>query len=156
MAQRTRAAIGLGSNLGDRRARLDDAVRWLSERVAVVAVSEPVETDPVGGPPQGRFLNAAAVIETDLSPHELLALAAELEARAGRERGERFGPRTLDVDILLYGAEQVRDPELTVPHPRLHERRFVLEPLAAVAGDWTVPGLDRNVGELLADLPDGR
>lgn len=149
-----RAAIGLGSNVGDRRAHLDRAVRLLGAYGTVVAVSAIHETDPVGGPPQGRYLNAAAIVETDLAPEELLEVTARIESESGRTRTVRNGPRTLDLDVLLYEDETVERPGLTVPHPRMHERRFVLEPLAEIAPEWRVPGLDRSVGELLADLPD--
>ncbi len=148
----TRAAFGLGSNLGDRRAFLEAAVRGLAEAGQVLAVSSFRETEPVGGPPQPRFLNAAVAVGTERSPRELLALAQELERRAGRTRGGRWGPRTLDVDLLLYGDILLREPDLVLPHPRLGERLFVLEPLAEVALDWPVPGTGRTVGELLADL----
>ena len=132
-----RAALGLGSNVGDRRAHLRAAVAGLP---GVVAVSRFIETEPVGGPPQGPYLNAAVVIETDLDPRQLLQLAHDLEDAAGRERAERWGPRTLDVDILLYGDRIVDEPDLIVPHPRLAERAFVLEPLREIAPDWVVPG----------------
>ena len=147
-----RAALGLGSNVGDRRAHLETALHGLRARLEVLAVSRFLATEPVGGPPQGEFLNAAAVVETELSPRALLELARALEEAAGRERGARWGPRTLDIDLLLYGDEIVNDADLVVPHPRLHERRFVLEPLAEIAPDWTVPRLDRTVRELREDL----
>lgn len=147
----TRAALGLGSNLGDRRAHLEAAVRGLAAAGEVIAVSSFRDTEPLG-PPQPRYLNAALVLETGRTPRELLELAQELERRAGRERGGRWGPRTLDVDLLLYGDRTVHEADLVVPHPRLHERLFVLEPLAEIALDWPVPGLGRTVKELLADL----
>ena len=147
----TRAALGLGSNLGDRRAHLEAAVRGLAAAGEVVAVSSFLDTEPVG-PPQPRYLNAALVLETGRTPRELLELGQELERRAGRERGGRWGPRTLDVDLLLYGDRILRERDLVVPHPRLQERLFVLEPLAEIALDWPVPGLGRTVRELLADL----
>ena len=148
----TRAAFGLGSNLGDRRAHLEAAVRWLAALGEVLAVSSFRETAPVGGPPQPDYLNAAVVVATEQAPRALLQAAQEIERRAGRERGVAWGPRTLDLDLLLYGDRTLREPGLVVPHPRLHERRFVLEPLAEIALDWPVPGLGRTVGELLADL----
>jgi 2-amino-4-hydroxy-6-hydroxymethyldihydropteridine diphosphokinase len=147
-----KAALGLGSNLGDRSAHLEAAVRGLAAAGKVLRVSSFRETEPQGGPPQPRYLNGAVVLATDLAPRDLLAAALELERRAGRERTVRFGPRTLDVDLLLCGDLLVREPDLVVPHPRLHERRFVLEPLAEIAPDWIVPGLHRTVRELLADL----
>ena len=148
----TRAAFGLGSNLGDRRAHLEAAVRWLAALGEVLAVSSFRETAAVGGPPQPDYLNAAVVVATEQAPRALLAAAQEIERRAGRERGVVGGPRTLDLDLLLYGDRTVREPGLVVPHPRLHERLFVLEPLAEIALDWPVPGFGRTVGELLADL----
>ncbi|HEX5139135.1 MAG TPA: 2-amino-4-hydroxy-6-hydroxymethyldihydropteridine diphosphokinase [Planctomycetota bacterium] len=150
----TRAAFGLGSNLGDRRAHLEAAVRGLAAAGQVLLVSSFRETEPVGGPPQPRYLNAAVTVRTGRTPRELLALAQELERGAGRTRGVRWGPRTLDVDLLLYGEQRIGEPDLVVPHPRLPERRFVLEPLAEIALDWPVPGTGRTVGELLEDLQD--
>jgi 2-amino-4-hydroxy-6-hydroxymethyldihydropteridine diphosphokinase len=126
-----RAYLGLGSNLGDRRAHLRGAVAAIPD---VVAVSPVYETDPVGGPPgQSPYLNLVVALETDLSPRELLELAGSLEEGAGRVRGERDGPRTLDVDVLLVGHLTVDEPDLVVPHPRMWERRFVLAPLADLA-----------------------
>jgi 2-amino-4-hydroxy-6-hydroxymethyldihydropteridine diphosphokinase len=151
-----KAALSLGSNLPDRKAHLDEAVRRLRERTRVLAVSRFLDTEPVGGPPQGRFLNAAVVVDTELDPRGLLELARELERAAGRVRVERWGPRTLDVDLLLCDDRVVREDGLRVPHPRLAERRFVLEPLAEVAPDWVVPGTGRTVEDLLADLADRR
>lgn len=126
------AYLGLGSNLGDRAAHLQDAVRSLAAtpRVTVVAVSAVYETAPVGGPPQPDYLNAAVAIRTELSAHEILAVAQRLEHDAGRVRGERWGPRTLDVDVLLVDDEEVHDADLDVPHPRIADRGFVLAPLA--------------------------
>jgi 2-amino-4-hydroxy-6-hydroxymethyldihydropteridine diphosphokinase len=147
-----RAAFGLGSNLGDRRAHLQTAVKGLAAAGEVLAVSSFRETEPVGGPPQPRYLNAAVAVATERTPFELLALAQELERGAGRMRGVLWGPRTLDIDLLLFGDLRLREPDLVVPHPRLHERLFVLEPLAEIALDWPVPGTGRTVGELLADL----
>jgi 2-amino-4-hydroxy-6-hydroxymethyldihydropteridine diphosphokinase len=127
----TRAYVGLGSNLGDRMAALDAAVRALDADVQthVMAVSQVYETEPVGGPEQGPYLNAVAVLETDRGPRELLALLLATEDGLGRVRGERWGPRTLDLDLLLYDGPPIDSPELTVPHPRAKERAFVLVPL---------------------------
>jgi 2-amino-4-hydroxy-6-hydroxymethyldihydropteridine diphosphokinase len=150
----TRAAFGLGSNLGNRDAYLVDAVLSLLAAGEILEVSSFLETEPVGGPPQPDYLNAAVTVETERTPRELLELAQRLERQAGRERGVRFGPRTLDVDLLLYGDQRIDEPDLVVPHPRLAERRFVLEPLAEIALDWPVPGTGKTVGELLADLQD--
>ncbi len=127
-----RAYLGLGSNLGDRRGHLRAAVAALPD---VVAVSPVYETDPVGGPPgQPPFLNLVVALETELTPRQLLELANRLEEAAGRVRTEKDGPRTLDVDVLLVGDLRVDEPDLVVPHPRMWQRRFVLAPLADLAG----------------------
>ena len=133
----TRAYLGLGSNLGDRLAHLQRAVDALAATtgIRVVAVSDVYETAPVGGPAQDDFLNAVVAIDTDLAPRDLLAVAMDVEQREERVRTVRWGPRTLDVDILLYGDEQVDEPDLEIPHPRMHERAFVLAPLRDVAPD---------------------
>jgi len=147
----TVAYVGLGSNLGSRRAMLDQALELLGERVAVVAVSSLRETDPVGPVEQPWFLNGVARIDTDLSAHQLLEHLLEVERVLGRERRERWGPRTIDLDLLLYDEDSIDEPGLTVPHPRLHERRFVLEPLAELHPGLVVPGRGQ-VSELLAGL----
>ena len=142
MTEPRRAYLGLGSNEGDRLARLQYAVDGLGATpgIAVAAVSPVYETEPVGGPPQGPYLNAVVAIETALSSRRLLLRAKELEATAGRTTGERWGPRPLDIDILLVGDERVDDPDLVVPHPRMAERHFVLAPLADLdPGRATVP-----------------
>lgn len=137
----TRAHLGLGSNLGDRLAYLQGAVSALAATpgIEVAAVSRVYETVPVGGPEQGRYLNAVVAVDTDLGARQLLAVAQRLETAAGRMRAERWGPRTLDVDVLLVGDEQVDSAELTVPHPRWQERAFVLAPLADVAPELVTP-----------------
>jgi 2-amino-4-hydroxy-6-hydroxymethyldihydropteridine diphosphokinase len=132
-----RVLLGLGSNLGDRRAHLRHAVELLPD---VAAVSPVYETEPVGGPEQEPYLNLVVALETDLEPHELLAVAQRLEAEAGRVRAERWGPRTLDVDILWIDRVNVDEPDLQVPHPRMRQRRFVMAPLAEIAPD--VAGTD--------------
>jgi 2-amino-4-hydroxy-6-hydroxymethyldihydropteridine diphosphokinase len=133
-----RAFLAIGSNLGDREANLRHAVGGMPD---LVAVSPVYETDPVGGPErQGPYLNAVAELDTDLSPRALLALCRTLEQHAHRVRLVRWGPRTLDVDVLLVGDLVVDDPpELLVPHPRMWERRFVLAPLADLAPDLVTP-----------------
>ena len=139
----TRAYVGLGANLGDRERTLRAAVDALAadEGIEVVAVSNLRETDPVGVGEQPRFLNGAIALETTLSARELLDRLLAVEQRFGRVRvpGEH-GPRTLDLDLLLYGDEVLDEPGITLPHPRLHERRFVLEPLAELAPGLGVPG----------------
>jgi 2-amino-4-hydroxy-6-hydroxymethyldihydropteridine diphosphokinase len=134
-----RAFLGMGSNLGDRRATLSRAVGAIPE---VVAVSPLYQTDPVGGPNQDPFLNLVVQLDTRRSPHQLLELCRELERHAGRHRRERWGPRTLDVDVLWIDGTTVDDGELTVPHPRMHERNFVMIPLLDLAPDLDVPGWD--------------
>lgn len=148
-----RAFLALGSNLGERRDFLREAVANLPD---VVAVSPLYETDPVGGPEQDLFLNIVVELDTDLSAHELLAVCREREAAAVRVRVERWGPRTLDVDVLWIDGETIDDPpELFVPHPRMFERAFVMVPLADIApdllpADWKHPE-DQPI-RLLGDL----
>ena len=144
----TLAYVGLGANLGDREGTIRAAVADLP---GVVAVSTLRETDPVGITDQPRFLNGVAALETELAPRELLDALLAVERRLGRERGKRWGPRTIDLDLLLYGDEVIGEDGLTIPHPRLHERRFVLEPLADLAPLLVVPGHGR-VKDLLAKL----
>jgi len=138
-----RAYVGLGANLGNREATLRAALECLGEThgVEVVAVSSFRETEPVGYVDQPPFLNAAASIETALSPRELMDALLAVEQSLGRTReGPRFGPRTIDLDLLVYGGKVVDEPGLTLPHPRLHERAFALEPLAELDPDLVVPG----------------
>jgi 2-amino-4-hydroxy-6-hydroxymethyldihydropteridine diphosphokinase len=144
----TRAYVGLGANLGDREATIRAAVAALP---GVLAVSSLRETEPVGVTDQPRFLNGVAALETELSARDLLDTLLAVERRLGRERRERWGPRTIDLDLLLFGEEAIDEPGLTVPHPRLHERRFALEPLAEIAPDALIPGRGR-VANLLAEL----
>ena len=134
----TRAYVGLGANLGDREATMRSAIDLLGDEV--VAVSTFRETDPVGYEDQPRFLNAAVALETALTPREVLDRLLAVERQLGRTRdGPRYGPRTIDLDLLLYGEEIVDEPGLRVPHPRLHERRFVLEPLADLDPGLVIP-----------------
>jgi 2-amino-4-hydroxy-6-hydroxymethyldihydropteridine diphosphokinase len=133
-----RVLLGLGSNLGDRRRTLREAIDSLP---GVVAVSGLYETDPVGGPSgQGPYLNLVVAIESAASPRNLLGVCHRIESAAGRVRGERWGPRTLDIDILWIDGETVDEPDLLIPHPRMFERRFVLVPLHDVAPDLLPPG----------------
>jgi 2-amino-4-hydroxy-6-hydroxymethyldihydropteridine diphosphokinase len=152
-----RAYVALGSNLGDRRAELEHAIERLSASpgVRVLAVSDWIETDPVGGPAgQRRYLNGAAEIETTLAPRALLELLLAIEREAGRERDPEVknGPRVLDLDLLLYGEQSIDERDLLVPHPRLEERTFVLQPLAQIAPDRRLPASRLTVRERLAEL----
>ncbi len=134
------AAIGLGSNLGDRRAWLGAAVRGLADGAGSLrAVSSLYESEPIGGPRQGRYLNAVAVVDTSLAPGALLAVCLALEEKAGRVRRVRWEARTLDLDLLLYDRLALAEPGLTVPHPRMGERRFVLQPLVEIWPQATFP-----------------
>jgi 2-amino-4-hydroxy-6-hydroxymethyldihydropteridine diphosphokinase len=144
------AYLGLGSNLGDRLGTLQAAVDRLGaeDGIRVDASSRVWETAPVGGPEQPDYLNAVVRVETELEPRELLAACRRVESALGRERAERWGPRTIDVDVLLYDARTVDEPDLTVPHPRLAERAFVLLPLMELEPDPRVPD-----GRRLAEGP---
>ena len=147
----TRAYVGLGSNLGDREALIREA----AAQIGATRLSPIVETEPWGYADQPRFLNAVAELETGLSARQLLDLLLEVERRLGRERtGPRWGPRTIDLDLLLYGEDRLHEPDLEVPHPRLHERAFVLEPLAALDPGLEIPGIG-TVSEALAGLQSG-
>ncbi len=147
-----RVYLGLGSNLGNSLANLQSAVDGLSEaaRITVREVSPVYSTEPVGGPEQPDYLNAVVAIETDLSPQEVLALANEIENKGQRERTVHWGPRTLDVDVLLYGDLTVSEPDLVIPHPRMWERSFVVMPLFDIAPDLvTAKQLAQAGGEVV-------
>ena len=154
-AASVRAHVALGSNLGDRRATLERAVELLDSHpgVQVVASSTLRETEPWGPVEQPPFLNGVVAVDTRLDPRALLDVLLGIEETLGRVRAERWGPRTIDLDLLLYGDAVVDEPDLVVPHPRLHERRFVLEPLAELEPEAVVPGRGA-VRELLAALAE--
>jgi 2-amino-4-hydroxy-6-hydroxymethyldihydropteridine diphosphokinase len=140
--------LALGSNLGDRRAHLASAVARLAPDVAVERVSSLYETEPAYVLDQPRFLNAALRGRTALAPAELLALLKRIERELGRAAGPRFGPRVIDLDILLYGGQAIETEALAIPHPRMAERPFVLVPLAEIAPDLIPPGWQTSVGEM--------
>ncbi|MFG0292961.1 MAG: 2-amino-4-hydroxy-6-hydroxymethyldihydropteridine diphosphokinase [Phycisphaerales bacterium JB050] len=151
------AFIALGSNLGDREATIESARSAMNAhpRITTVRCSRLIETDPVGPAGQGPYLNGATEIATDLTPPELLKALLEIERSLGRVRSEtdeRWGARTIDLDILLYADEVIDEPGLTVPHPRMQERRFVLEPLAQIAPDARHPVLGTTASEMLEAL----
>ena len=146
-----KAALALGANLGDRLAALQAAVDGLAAQTRVLAVSAVFETAPVGGPEQPDFYNAVVVVDTDLAPHALLAVAQGIERDAGRVRHERWGPRTLDVDVLAFGELHSDDPVLTLPHPRAHERAFVLLPWLDADPGASIPGRG-SVAELASTV----
>jgi len=133
--------LGIGSNLGDRRRNIERSVEILSseDRIRVLRVSRLLETEPVGGPPQGPYLNGAAEVLTALDPHALLQVLHRVEAALGRVRRVRCGPRQIDLDILLFGDLVLKDADLEIPHPRMLERRFVLDPLVEIAPDRLHP-----------------
>lgn len=145
----TRAVLSLGANLGDRLAALQTAVSALAARMSVVAVSPVYATAPVGVTDQPEFLNAVLLVDTDLSPVDLLSYAHRVENAGGRVRRERWGPRTLDIDLVAYGDVVSADPAVTLPHPRAHERAFVLRPWLDVDPSATLPG-HGAVADLLA------
>ena len=147
------AFVGIGSNLGDRETNLRRAIELLAaeDGIEVAAVSEIRETEPVGPVEQGPFLNGAVQLETPLAPHDLLERLLVVESSLGRVREDRWGPRTIDLDLLLYEKETIDEPGLQVPHPRLHERRFALEPLADLDPGLEIPAKG-SVSALLAEL----
>jgi 2-amino-4-hydroxy-6-hydroxymethyldihydropteridine diphosphokinase len=154
------AYLSLGSNLGDRAANLRTALAQLEAAGRVLAVSALYETQPVDVPDdipeQPWFLNCVLGIETEMTPRELLALALRIEAMMGRLRMREKGPRNIDIDVVLFGDMVVDEPGLKIPHPAMHRRRFVLEPLAEIAPDVRHPALGKSVQELLAELADGQ
>lgn len=151
------AYIGLGANLGQREKNLAAALTALERTrgIEVDAVSSLYETDPVGGPEdQPRYINAAARLRTELSPQRLLALLLQIEQSLGRRRGVRWGPRPIDLDILMFDDQVIAEEGLTIPHPLMHERRFVMEPLAEIAPDLRHPTLGLTAREILESIDD--
>jgi 2-amino-4-hydroxy-6-hydroxymethyldihydropteridine diphosphokinase len=155
MTARERAVLSVGANLGDRLGTLQGCVQAITRlpETDVLAISPVYETVPVGGPPQPDYLNAVLLIQTGLPPRDLLAAIGRIEADFGRVRAERFGPRTLDVDIIDYAGRRSDDPVLTLPHPRAHERAFVLAPWHDVDPDAELPGRG-PIAALLAGLKE--
>lgn len=148
--------LSLGSNLGDRAANLRTAINKLADVGTVSAVSAFYETEPVGLTAQPWFLNCAVKLDTEKMPRQLLAGVLNLEQEMGRQRKQKNGPRVIDIDILLFGTSIIETNGLTVPHPRMHERRFVIEPLAEIAPDVRHPVFKRSARELRDALPAGQ
>ncbi|HXF15001.1 MAG TPA: 2-amino-4-hydroxy-6-hydroxymethyldihydropteridine diphosphokinase [Terriglobales bacterium] len=148
--------LSLGSNVGDRAANLKAAIEKLGELGNVVAVSSSYETEPVETSPQPWFLNCAVKLDTEKMPRQLIAAILNIEKEMGRQRRQPKAPRTIDIDILLFGSSVIELPSLTVPHPRMHERRFVLEPLAEIAAEARHPVFKRTIRELRDALPAGQ
>lgn len=146
----SRAVLSLGTNLGDRLATLRLGLDALGGQTTLLAVSPVYETEPVGGVAQGEFLNLVAIVDTDLSPRELVLLGQAIENAAGRVRAERWGPRTLDIDLIAYDDVVSSDDLVTVPHPRAHERTFVLRPWLDVDPEAVLPGRGR-IADLLPE-----
>lgn len=150
------AYLSLGSNVGDREKNLREAIRQLEAFGRVPSVSSFYETEPVEFTEQPWFLNCAVALETSQSPSALMRGIVEIECEMGRVRVQKKGPRIIDIDILLFGDEIVKTPDLKIPHPAMAERRFVLEPLAEIAGQARHPALKKTIAELLHDLPAGQ
>ena len=152
----SRVFIGLGSNEGDRLVNISTAARRLGSTTGIqlVQMATIIETEPVGGPPQGPYLNTVVEVEATHSPRELLAVLQAIERRLGRQPSrERWAPRPIDLDLLFHDDRVMQEPDLCIPHPRMHERRFVLEPLAQLAPQLIHPVLQVTIAELLDQLP---
>jgi 2-amino-4-hydroxy-6-hydroxymethyldihydropteridine diphosphokinase len=148
--------LSLGSNIGDRAGNLNAAIDRLRSVGEIIQVSSFYETEPVEFAAQAWFLNCVIALDTEKTPQELLASILDIEQQMGRRRAQKKGPRVIDIDILLFGNLIVDEPGLTIPHPAMHERRFVLEPLAAIAPDVRHPALDLTIRELRDALPPGQ
>src|ERR1700690_1418173 len=150
------AYLSLGSNIGDREANLREAIAQLKEAGSVRALSAMYETQPVDLPNQPWFLNCVVKLQTERTPRELLKFVLSIEAAMGRLRFRDKGPRKIDIDVLLFGNRTVSEPNLKIPHPAMHQRRFVLKPLTEIAPDVRHPVLDKTACELLAALAEGQ
>ena len=148
--------IGIGSNLGDRISYCKQAIGGISRFARITEASSLYETDPVGNEDQPEFINCVAEIDTELSPQELLNQLNMVEEKLGRVRDEKWGPRTIDLDIIFYGQDVIEDENLEIPHPRAHLRRFVLEPLCDIAPDFVHPKFNVSVLELLNKIRDDK
>ena len=146
-----KAAIALGSNLGESLSTLEDSLKALTQTPGITLVSHSswYTTKPVGGPPQPDYVNGCALLKVELEPHKLLEILLEIEQQFGRERKERWGPRTLDLDLILYDDLILDTPNLQIPHPRMRERAFVLMPLAEIAPNWIEPVSGKTIKQLL-------
>ena len=155
MSHMTRVFIGIGSNEGDRLAHISNAIKALGavDSIHVVQMALIIETEAVGGPPQDSYLNTVVELDTVLVPRELLSALKAIEQQLGRApASQRWGPRPIDLDILLYDDAVLNEPTLTIPHPRMHQRRFVLEPLAQLAPDVVHPVLKQSISQLFSAL----
>ena len=148
--------LSLGSNIGDRESHLRDAISRLENQGRIQSVASFYETEPVEFTDQARFLNCALALETEQAPEQLMESVLHIEQAMGRERQQNKGPRTIDIDILLFSDTIIDSPKLTIPHPAMHARRFVLQPLAEIAPEVRHPVLKKTIRELLGALPAGQ
>jgi 2-amino-4-hydroxy-6-hydroxymethyldihydropteridine diphosphokinase len=147
-----KAYLGLGSNMGDREYNAKEAIGLLGDKCKILRISSLYETEPVGYVNQDWFLNCVVEVETELEPRELLSFLQSIEERLKRTRRVKYGPRTIDLDILFYGDMMIDSDDLRIPHPRLHERLFVLAPLSEISPDYVHPVLKKSIGELASAL----
>ena len=148
--------LSLGSNIGDRESHLRDAISRLEKKGRIKSIASFYETEPVEFTDQARFLNCALALETEEAPEQLMESVLHIEQEMGRVRQQNKGPRTIDIDILLFSDTIIDSPKLTIPHPAMHERRFVLQPLAEIAPEVRHPVLKKTIRELLGALPAGQ